>query len=137
MQELQNDDGSMSIDKFWKMKKKLSPKDRSKSSVIVNGKEIFSGTAIVKEYEKEFSSRLAHDTINKKFKQFEESTRTLLELYLQRSSKDESEPDFTVHEVNQAIESLSKGTAPGPHPVPPDVYKRAAKSFKFLSIGSK
>ena len=129
MQELENEDGSMSIDKFWKLKKKLSPNDRSKSSIIVGGNEVSSGPAIVKEYEKEFYSRLEHKPISKEFSDYEKTTRKLLDLYLKRSAAADSEPDFREKEIDDAIDSLSKGTSPGPHPVPPDVYKKAGRGL--------
>ena len=129
MKDLENDDQSMSIDKFWKMKKKISPKDTSKSSILVDGKEICSDSAIIKEYEKEFVNRLAHKTINEKFEGYEETTKKLMNLYLKHSSQNKDEPDFTDKEVTDAIDSLSKGTAPGPHPVPPDVYKKAGNGL--------
>ena len=78
MRDLENEEGSMSIDKFWKLKKKLSTKETSKSSIIVNGKEIAADTTIIKEYEKEFSKRLAHKTISKEFAEYEKTTEKLV-----------------------------------------------------------
>ena len=45
----------------------MSSKDSSKSSVMVGETEICSPCAIIKEYEKEFSNRLAHKAISEEF----------------------------------------------------------------------
>ena len=129
MKELECESGTLSVDKFWKLKKKMSTNDRSKSSILIGDTEIWNGPAIIKEYEKEFTNRLAHKQISKEFSEYEITTRKLLDLYLQKSAKMKSEPDFTYKEIRDAITSLSKGTSPGPHPVPPDVYKRAGRGL--------
>ena len=132
LQQLESEDGSLSVDKFWKLKKKMTPNDRSKSSIIVNNKELWNGPAIIKEYEKEFTNRLAHRKIDKEFETYEKLTKKLLDVYLKESAEANSEPDFTDDEIDKAIISLTKGTAPGPHPIPPDVYKIAGYGLRRI-----
>ena len=41
MEQIQSDDNSMSVQKFWKLKKTISPRDSSKSSVLVGNTEVY------------------------------------------------------------------------------------------------
>ena len=132
MKNLESDDGTLSVDKFWKLKKKISSHDRSKSSILVGETEIWSGPAIIKEYEKEFIKRLAHRPISREFADYERTTKKLLDMYLKESAKCKSEPDFQYGEIDDAIKSLTKGTAPGPHPIPPEVYKKAGPGLVMI-----
>lgn len=116
LQELEDEKGSLSVDKFWKLKKKMSSNDRTKSSILVGGTEIWNGPAIIKEYEREFISRLALKQIRPEFADYEITIRKLLNLYLSESAASRSEPNFTDEETESAIALLSKGTSPGIHP---------------------
>ena len=108
LQQLEDEKGSLSVDKFWKLKKKMSSNDRTKSSILVGGTEIWNGPAIIKEYEREFINRLAHKQIRPEFADYEITTRKLLNLYLSESAASRSEPNFTDEETESAIALLSK-----------------------------
>ena len=125
-----NDQGGLSVDKFWKLKKSLSCTDTSRFSVVTpNDIELFSGPAIIKEYQKEFSNRLAHRKIDDSFKSYEEATNKLFNMYLSISSKSRSEPDFTTTEVYQAMRSLKEDSSAGPNRRPPSLYINAGRGL--------
>ena len=87
---------------------------------------------LVKEYEKEFRNRLAHKQISNEFVDYEVTTKKLLDVYLKESAASNSESNFEYKEIDDAIQSLSSGTAPGPHPIPPDIFKIAGPGLTVI-----
>ena len=123
--QIQLDDGSMSVDKFLKLKKTVSPRDNTKSSVLVGTTEVCNPAGIIKEYQKEFVNRLSHRKIDDEFKEYETTTMRMFNMCLKVASENKSEPDFTANEVDKAVHSLSRGTSSGPDNRPPDIYSNS------------
>ena len=95
---LTNDNGEMSIDDFWKLRKNILGTTDERTSIITGqGIEVFEEAAIMNEYRNEFITRLQHKTIHPIFNEYEEASNRLLELYLQ--TVDDKEPDFLDEEV--------------------------------------
>ena len=78
--ENMTEDDHFSQKGLWKLKKKLNGKDNARSSIInEKGVEVTSDEAIVKEYEKEFTNRLAHRKIDHSLR-YQEITNSLANL---------------------------------------------------------
>ena len=124
LSQLNNENGELSINGFWKLKKSLSHPDRSRSSVISKeGIELFGGPSILKEYEKEFSDRLSRKPLHPKFSQYGTQTNTLFERYLDTASSTRSEPDFDSTETAKAASTLKSRCAIPETSLPSEVYK--------------
>ena len=130
MKDVQDGNGNLAVDKFWKLKKSMSCHDTSRSSIITrNNVELVSGSAIIKEYENEFVNRLAHRPIDNEFKRYEKLTNKLFELYIKSSTKCKEVPDFTIKEVIEAIKTLRKDSAAGPDKIPPEIFIHAGNGL--------
>ena len=129
LEKLTDQDGQLTTDKFWKMKKSLSCPDRSKASITSRqGVELFSQTAITKEYAQEFYNRLSHKPIDPSFKEYECITQSLFKVLLQNSTK-RKEPEFTIKEVKSAALNLNAPSSSGSDQLPPDIFKNAGHMF--------
>ena len=125
---LTNENGEMSIDDFWKLRKNVLGTTDERTSIITGqGIEVFEEAAIINEYRNEFITRLQHKTIHPKFNEYEEASNRLLELYLQ--TVDDKEPDFLDEEVDKILRNLKKGKSAGPDGRPPEVYKNAGPNL--------
>ena len=133
MEKLTDQDGQLTVDKFWKMKKSLSCSDQSKASITSRqGVELFSPAAILKEYAQEFHNRLSHKQIDPSFKEYEEITESLFKVLLQ-SSINHKEPNFTIKEVKDAALNLNAPSSSGPDQIPPEIFKNAGHRF-YVSL---
>ena len=128
--DISDENGKLSVDKFYKLKKSLSCSDNSRSSITTSsGTEIFGGPAMVKEYENEFVSRLSHRKINESFVSYEETTKRLFDLCLSVAENSQSEPDFSVSEVEKAMRNMKADSSAGPNHRPPKLYLNAGKGL--------
>ena len=93
------------------------------------GVEVFNAEGIIKEYQSEFINRLSHKEIHPDFKEYEEVTNRLLNLYLETS--DDHEPDFEDKEVDSLFRQLKKGKACAPDSEPPEIYKSAGSNQRI------
>ena len=108
MQQLTIDE-KLSLDGFWKLKKKYVNKSSTVSSVLnKNGVEVCSESGILHEYRTEFYNRLQPSEIAKEWKKFEELTVKLSALCVEVSGNCKS-PDFTAKELDSAISELKSG----------------------------
>ena len=69
--------------------------------------------------------RLSHRQINPIFKNYEQLSHQLLQLYLTIECVKKEEPDFTLKEVTAAINKLKDGKASGPDSIPPEIFHNA------------
>ena len=123
LQKIQNNDGELSVDKFWILKKCISKKTDERSSIITDQNvEVFDDDAVLNEYMKEFKCRLAHRQICPELKHYQDLTHSLLNIYLADAANCSSKQDFTKKEVADTMRSLKCGTAPGPDMFPPDIF---------------
>ena len=123
---LQNQDGELSVNKFWKLKNCVSGKTDERSSIMTDQNiEVFDDNAIINEYVKEFKTRLSHRVISPNLKEYEDTTHKLLSYCLEKTSNSNTKQDFTTNEVTNAINKLSCGKAPGPDMFPSDVFRHA------------
>ena len=75
IEELKEDDGNLSVDQFWMLRKRVLGRAEERTSIITNeGIEVFTEDAIVDEYRKEFSSRLSHRTIHPDYVEYEKKS---------------------------------------------------------------
>ena len=138
IEELEDDDGSFAVGKFWNIRKIATKGGDDKSSVITkDGVEVFDGPAIIPEYEKEFQARLNHREMVPILKRYEEVSNELFELLLDKSILS-SEPDFTLLELTKVISRFKKGK-PGPDLFPYEVLKYAGEGLlkKVLAVLNK
>ena len=128
LEKLQDENGEMSVEKFWKLRKSVLGNETECTSILTeDGVEVFDEEAIINEYRKEFILRLSHRKINPSYTEYEEASNRLLDLYLQTGI--EEEPDFINEEVDKILGKLKKGKAAGPDGHPPDVYKNAGSNL--------
>ncbi len=124
LSQIKNDNGQLSIERFWKLKKSLSLPDRSRSSIISQeGVELFGGPSILEEYIKEFSGRLSHSPPHPKFSRYVSLTNCLFEKYLKAASSSRSEPAFEIPETMKAVSTLKSKCAIPEMSLPSEVYK--------------
>ena len=130
------EEDQFSTDKFWQLNKSRNNKKCAKNSVI-SGKnvELFNDAAILKEYEKEFQSRLSLREIDDSLKDFEERSNSLLKLIIEEGYQNPDEPDFTREELDLAIQSLNNGS-PGEDLLHAKVVKASGSGFRnsFLKL---
>ena len=100
---------------FWKLKKAINPKLSNKSYL-----EVSSDEAILYEYQKEFSKRLAPRPIAPHLKHYQEITNDLVNRLVDYYAANPSEPDFTPDETVKAMRSFSRGS-PGTDNIPPEI----------------
>ena len=116
---------NFSINKFWKLKKCISTKSDSKTSIVTdNGVELFDDPAILSEYVKVFKARLSHKTIAPDLAAFQEVTHKLLNMYLSKASN-VTQTQFTIEEVEAVFAQAKTGKSPGSDLFPPDILPRA------------
>ena len=128
MQQLTIDE-KLSLDGFWKLKKKYVNKSSVVSSVLnENGVEICSESGILHEYRNEFYNRLQPSEIAKEWKKFEELTVRLSALCVEVSGSNKS-PDFTDKELDRAISELKSGKS-YPDSFPPEVFIHGGKELR-------
>ena len=121
LEKIQLQDGKLSVNDFWKLKKSSGSKYNEKTSVIdKNGVEIFDDNAILNEYVKEFEARLSHRIIDEDLRTYQETTTKLMEKYLEIARKNKA-PDFLPKETKQAMSSLMSGKSPGADMFPPEI----------------
>ena len=128
--KLQDDDKEgLSVKNFWQLKKCVSRKTDSKTSVITEkGTELFDDPAILCEYVKEFKARLSHRDIDPDLTAFQAVSHKLLQMYIKQASL-VSQPPFTVSEVRTAFFSFISGKSPGSDLFPPDILPHAGPAF--------
>ena len=120
---------NLSVKKFWQLKKCISTKNDSKTSVMTEtGVELFDDPAILNEYVKEFKTRLAHKTIHPDLAAFQEVSHKLLQVYLMKA-KSTSQAPFTVQEVYEVLFQSKKGKSPGADQFLADVLPHAGAPF--------
>ena len=126
--QLTNENGEMSIDDFWKLRKNVLGKSNDRTSIMTsNGIEVFSEQAIINEYREEFIARLKHKTIHPYFSEYEEASNRLLDLYMQTT--EDKEPDFLDAEVDKILRNLKTRKSAGPDGHSPEVYKNAGPNL--------
>ena len=117
------------INKFWKLKKCVSAKSDSKTSIISeNGVELFDDPAILNEYVKEFKKRLSHKTISPDLAAFQDVSHKLLNMYLSKASSVAQDP-FTESEVDAVFATSKTGKSCGNDLFPPDILPHAGPMF--------
>ena len=83
MKNVTDEHGQMAVEKFWKLKKSLTSPDCTKASIISRSNvELFSASAIISEYELEFSNRLSHRKIDPRFQEYESLSNSLFRMIL-------------------------------------------------------
>ena len=125
-----------STNKFWQLNKSRKNKKHAKSSVITNKNvELFSDAAILKEYEKEFQSRLSIREIDQSLKHYEERSNHLLSLIMEEGYLNPDEPDFSREELDKAIRNLNNNS-PGEDLIHAKVVKSSGSGFRnaFLQL---
>lgn len=130
LNRIQTENGDFSPDKFWKLKKTITPRNDERTSII-NGQniEVFDTESILEEFKKEFKSRLSHRPIDPHLAEFENTTNRLLETCLKSAATTEIE-DFSDEEVERAIHTLKQGKAAGTDLYPPDVFIHAGATLR-------
>ena len=132
LNQLENEDGEISIDEFWKIKKSVSVKTEEKTSILTkNGAELFNEEAILNEYAQEFKNRLSHNQIDEYLTDYEIATKQLVELYFKLAKTNPCEPDYTDEEVDEVLHSLKSGKSPGMDMLPPDVFKASGTNLNI------
>ena len=122
--------GSFSPDEFWKLKKILCPQNKTENSSVIleNGDELCGDAAIRDAYSQEFETRLEHNKIHEAYRNYEEMTNILCELYVNAAKKILSR-DFTVEEVRSVIKSLKNKKSPGLDEVTNEILKYAGEGL--------
>ena len=129
LEELQDGNGNMSPDQFWKLRKKVMGNTEERTSIITgDGVEVFDEASIINEYRNEFINRLSHRNIDPIFKEYETATNKLLQMQLNTTVTDRHEPDYTVDEVTTILHNLKAGKA-FPDKYPPEVFKHAGTNL--------
>ena len=120
---------NLSVKKFWQLKKCITRKSDSKTTVITEDcVELFDDAAILNEYVKEFKSRLSHKEIAPDLAAFQEVSHKLLSMYLEKANAVAKTP-FTTDEVNAVFSSSKAGKSPGADLFPPDILPHAGPVF--------
>ena len=120
---------NLSVQKFWKLKKCITTKGDSKTSIVTdNGVELFDDPAILHEYVKEFKARLSHKEISPDLAAFQAVSHKLLEMYMKKASSVSDSP-FSVQEVDAVLSRSKSGTSSGDDLFPPDVLLHAGPVF--------
>ena len=129
IEELKEDNGNLSVDQFWKLRKRVLGCAEERTSIITNeGIEVFTEEAIVDEYRKEFSSRLSHRTIHPDYVEYEKKSNEVFLRYMQLTKCINDEDDFTFEEVSKILSKLKSGKA-FPDCFPPEIYQHAGPNL--------
>ena len=124
LKQLTDENGEMSVDKFWKLRKSVLGNVSECASILTEDDiEVCDDEAIINEYRKEFITRLSQRKIHPSYTEYEEASNRLLNLYLQTST--DEEPDFIDDEVDEILNKLKSGKAAGNDGHPPEIYKNA------------
>ena len=130
LQKMQNEKGEFSPDKFWKLKKSISPRSEERTSIINDENvELFDPINILEEFKKEFKNRLTHRQIDPSLRNFEETTDKLIHLCLETAAEREIS-DFSDDEIDRAIHTLKQGKSAGTDRYPPDVFLAAGPKLR-------
>ena len=130
LEKLTDEEGQLTVDRFWKLKKSLHCPDHSKATIVSKDNvELSSPAAVRKEYAEEFRNRLSHKAIDPTFSEHEETTHALFQLLLRTSMESRDEPDFSFKEVKDAALSLNAPSSSGANQLPPDIYVNAGNGF--------
>ena len=112
--DLTENDVQFSNNAFWKMKKKLGKSCDGKTSLINDkGVEVFSDAACLKEYEREFYTRLSPREIDPVLLEYEEATNRLERILTCDPLIPLDEPDFLDEEVEGVMKTLKNGKSVG------------------------
>ena len=104
LKNLTEDDVHFSRNAFWKLKKKCGHSVSNRTSVLTsNGVEVFSDSAIIEEYEKEFVNRLLPRQIDPLLAEYQKTTNILESLLTQHSKILMEEPDFVLSDSGSQI----------------------------------
>ena len=123
LKNLTEDDVHFSRNAFWKLKKKCGHSVSNRTSVLTsNGVEVFSDSAIIEEYEKEFVNRLLPRQIDPLLAEYQKTTNNLESLLTQHSKILMEEPDFVLSETQEAKSTLKRGKSPGMDLFPPEIF---------------
>ena len=127
--DIQEDNGQLSIDQFWKLRKRVLGYAEEPTSIVTKeGIEVFNDEAIVNEYRKEFVTRLSHRKIHPDYAEYQRKSMELFKMYMELTKNINDEADFTFEEVNTVLQKLKSGKA-YPDLIPPDIYKHAGPNL--------
>ena len=128
--DLTENDVQFSNNAFWKMKKKLGKSCDGKTSLINDkGVEVFSDAACLKEYEREFYTRLSPREIDPVLLEYEEATNRLERILTCDPSIPLDEPDFLDEEVEGVMKTLKNGKSVGLDLYPAEIYLNGGKDM--------
>ena len=85
------------------------------------GVEVFGVDAIINEFRNEFICRLTPLKINEELKRFEEMTLEMSKMCVELLSAKIITPDYTIDELDKAINELKKGKS-WPDNFPPEIF---------------
>ena len=130
LNRIQTDNGDFSPDKFWKLKKEITPRNDERTSIINSHNiEVFDKESILEEFKQEFKARLSHRPIDPQLTEFESTTHRLMEACLKSAATTEIR-DFSDEEIEKAIHTLKHGKAAGTDLYPPDVFIHAGPTLR-------
>ena len=123
---------------FWKLKKSLSCKESSPSSVVDDsGVEVFSEEAIVHAYMQELKTRLSPRQIDPELLNYQDLTNDLVKNLITFYSNNPSQPEYSLEEIRTAIKSFrgKKGKAPGTDLLPAEILNSGGSWFLENVLG--
>ena len=127
MQHLQKD-GAFSFNDAWKMKKKLFPQSSDAPFAVFdrNDNLVTDYTSILDVMKEEFSYRLRNREINPEYKELQELKEYLCKLRLDITKKTKHD-EWTIEELNKAIQKLPNNKCKDPHGHINELYKNMGK----------
>ena len=128
-------DNSFSPNNFWELCKRnrCSKNGMTTSVVTENGNEVYGEEMIKNTYVKEFQHRLRERDIAPELKNYENRTKLLCKLLLERS-KSVKVPNYTEAEIDTATKKIKKKKSCGRDKIPPEVPINWGCQLKKLCV---
>ena len=128
-------DGTISEQNFWKMKRIIAPKciEIPHSVLDKSGNHITDPNNIMTAYRNEFQHRLRKRNIKDELKQYEAIQNNLCKIRL-IACQDNCSPDFALTEVRQAVSELKSGKCVDPMGYIREVFINSGDGLLFYVI---
>ena len=138
LKEVNWEDGGFNPGKFWKLEKKLSPRQSDPPTAMkdLEGNILTSDKEIIAEAARHYRSVFEETTIDKNLNDYKSERGKLCKMRLQKASQNKT-PPWSICDVKNAIKDLNTGISKDPHGQPNEIFKEGVAGAGLIEAITK